>query len=406
MRTLRFVFYRTLVAAILSALASAGVFAQTETIIHTFIGGSDGSSPDGTLIADNNGNLYGTTGGGGPNSTCECGTIFEFIRGANGTWTENFLYAFGQLADRDDGLGPQGPLTFDGKGNLYGTTIAGGSAAFGTVFELSPGSNGTWTEKVLYNFTNGADGESPYSGVVLDSAGNLYGTASGGTLGFGVIFELSPQSDGTWTEKILHGFTGNNDGGYPTGPLTFDPAGNLYGIVPLGGARDYGLVFELVHGSNGSWTEKVLHEFSGGSAGSNPIGGVIMDAAGNLYGTASFIAYELSPNSNGTWTAKLLHSFGGGTDGASPQAGLTLDGAGNLYGTTYSGGVHRGTVFELSPDTNGIWTERLLHRFASTGADGIFPDSTGLLLDTSGNVFGTTPRGGTSNAGVLFEIVP
>ena len=389
----------------LSLANAIGASAQTETILHTFTGGSDGGYPNGTLIPNSAGNLYGTTSGGGSAAFCSgCGTVFELVRGSNGTWTQNVLYNFGSLSNFADGLGPIGPLTFDGKGNLYGTTEAGGNAHNGTVFELSPQSNGTWTETVLYNFTGGSTGGSPLNGVVFDSHGNLYGSAGGGGYGFGLIFELVPGTNGTWTEKIVYKFTGDSDGSAPYGPLVFDQAGNLYGASPRGGALDYGLVFKLTPGPNGKWTEKVVHVFPGGLGGSYPLG-LISDAAGNLYGVASFIAYELSPQSFGNWTFKTLHVFRGGVDGASPESALAFDRAGNLYGTTNTGGVHRGTVYELIPGSSGKWSERIMHIFAGDGVDGVFPGNSAVTVDSTGNIFGTT-SGGASKAGVLYEIAP
>jgi uncharacterized repeat protein (TIGR03803 family) len=399
-------FSKALVLATLVVTLAAGALAQTETILHTFTGGSDGGYPSGTLISDSSGNLYGTTGSGGSGAICSgCGTVFELVRGSNGTWTQNVLYSFGSLSGFVDGVFPEGRLAFDSKGNLYGTTNGGGSGFDGTVFELSPQSNGAWTETVLYNFTGGSAGGSPFNGVVFDSHGNLYGAVGGGANGFGLIFELVLGTNGTWTEKVLHNFTDNIGGVFPYGPLVFDQAGNLYGASPEGGTLDYGLVFELTPVANGKWTEKVLHVFPGGSAGSFPEG-LALDAAGNLYGVASYIAYELSPTSGGVWKFKTLHTFVGGVDGASPQSALAFDRAGNLYGTTTNGGVHRGTVYELIPGANGAWSERILHLFAGDGVDGVFPGTAAVAIDSTGNLFGTTGSGGASKAGVVYEIVP
>jgi len=397
-------FSKALVLATLVITLTVAAVAQTETILHTFTGGSDGGYPNSTLIPDSNGNLYGTTGSGGSGAFCNCGTVFELVRGSNGTWTQNVLYSFGSLTGFADGTNPQGRLSFDSKGNLYGATNGGGSTFNGTVFELSPQVNGTWTETVIYNFKGGSTGGNPSDGVMFDSHGNLYGAAGGGAYGFGLIFELVPGANGTWTEKVLHNFSDNVGGSAPFGPLVFDQAGNLYGASPDGGVFDYGLVFELTPGANGKWTEKVVHVFPGGSAGSFPIG-LALDAAGNLYGVATYIAYELSPTSGGAWKFKILHTFVGGVDGASPQSGLAFDRAGNLYGTTTSGGVHRGTVYELIPGSNGTWSERILHLFAGDGVDGVFPGTAAVAIDSTGNVFGTT-QGGASKAGVVYEIVP
>ncbi len=401
---------RWLGVAAMVLTVTTGVIAQTETILHTFTGGSDGGSPQAGLIFDSKGNLYGTTGGGGSSASCGgCGTAFELVPNSNGTWTENVLYSFGSLQNLGDGANPYGGLTFDSKGNLYGTTTSGGGSFQGVVFELVAGSNGTWTEKVLYSFTGGNDGGFPYgSGLTFDSSGNLYGmTEAGGVYGFGTVFELVAGSNGAWTEKVLHSFADGNDGQFPFGStLIFDTAGNLYGVASGGGVHDWGVVFKVTRGSTGNWTEKVLYAFPGGSGGSFPTGNLVFDSAGNLYGGASFIVYELSPTSSGFWTEKTLHAFGGGNDGANLYAGLVFDKAGNLFGTTNTGGTHRGTVFELSPGSNGMWTEKVLHRFSPNGGDGIFPQFGTLVLDASGNVYGTAPQGGSSKAGVIFKITP
>ncbi len=401
---------RILSTAVFIAIAAVAASAQTETILHSFTGSTDGGNPQSGLIPDGKGNFYGTAGGGGVSSYCNgCGTAFELVPGSNGVWTENVIYTFGSSSNLYDGVNPFGGLVFDSKGNLYGTTISGGSGFQGTVYELVPSSNGLWTESVLYSFTGGSDGGFPYGGgLVLDSSGNLYGmTESGGTSGFGTVFELVAGSNGTWKEKVLHSFTGLNDGSNPFGAkLIFDGAGNLYGVASGSGFHDYGVVFELSLGSNGFWTEKVLYSFTGGAGGAFPTGNLAFDTTGNLYGTTSFTVYELSPSSNGTWTEQTLHTFTGGADGASPYAGLALDKSGNVYGTTNSGGMHRGTVYELVHGTGGTWTEKILHRFPSTGGDGLFPAYATLLIDAKGNIYGTTPQGGSSGAGVVFEITP
>lgn len=403
MKRSRSVFLLKVIAlAALAATFAIRAGAQTETIIHAFTNGTDGGYPSGALVLDSSGNLYGATISGG-SAICNCGTALQFVRGTNGTWTPKVLYNFGSFSG--DGWGPNGSLTFDSQGNLYGTTWSGGATYLGTVFELSPGANGTWTDKVLYNFTNGSDGFNPSSGVMFDKAGNLYGIANGGTYGFGVIFELVAGTNSTWKFKVLYNFQGNNDGAYPSWPLVLDPAGGIYGVAGQGGAHDYGLVFKLAPDSNGNWAEKVLHVFPGGSGGGNPTGGLIRDSVGNLYGITSNLAYELSPNANGSWAMKTLHHFAGGTDGATAESGLVLDVQGNLYGTTYTGGSHRGTVFELSPQLTGTWSEKILHKFSGP-ADGVFPQGAAVTTDASGNIFGTTQQGGASKYGVLYEIVP
>jgi len=224
------------------------------TVLYNFTGGADGGFPAGNLIFDAAGNLYGVTNGGGNLAACTgggCGVVFKLSPSSSGTWTETVLHTFrGGL----DGGQPQGTLIFDAAGNLYGTTTkCFGSAPCGLVFELSPSSSGSWTEKVLYTFTGGRDGASPLAGVIMDAAGNLYGTTIGGgnltgvcagSGGCGVVFKLSPTSSGNWSETVLHRFSGGRDGSEPISGLTFDASGNLYGSTYFGGAAGFGVIFE------------------------------------------------------------------------------------------------------------------------------------------------------------------
>jgi uncharacterized repeat protein (TIGR03803 family) len=387
-------------AAIILTLIPAG-WAQTEKILHTFAG-SDGGGPQAGLIMDSQGNLYGTTAFGGAFGCC--GTAFELSPGSNGTWTEKVIYDF-SVGGSSTGFLPWGGLVIDSSGNIYGTTLSGGANFLGTVFQLSPGSNGTWSEKVLYNFSGGADGGSLFeSSLIIDASGNLYGTAeNGGAYGYGLVFELVPGSNGTWTEKILHNFKGGNDGTYSyANPLVMDAAGKLYGATPGGGAHDYGVVYQLTPQSNGTWSEKIIYAFTGANGLTGPYGGLVLDSAGNLYSAYNFGIFELMPGKNGTWTEKTLYTFVGGPDGAYP-GGVISDKAGNLYGATNTGGLHRGTVFELSHGSNS-WSERVLYRFQPDGVDGIFPQFGALAVDSIGNLYGTTPVGGTFGQGVIFEI--
>ena len=397
-------FCKTIALAALTVTLATAALAQSETVIYSFTGGSDGADPNGGVVLDSKGNLYGTVFSGGANGA---GAVFELSPNTGGGWTETVIYSFGFTTGA--GFLPSSGLIFDTQGNLYGETLAGGTTGAGTIFELSPGSNGTWTEKTLYNFAGGTDGTVPFSGTLaLDSSGILYGiTQSGGTFGFGTVFQLVAGTNGTWTKNILHSFAQDDDGGLPYAEqLVLDSSGNVYGTTLQGGAHDYGVVFELVRGSGGTWSGKILHAFMGGVDGSAPEGGVTFDAAGNLYGNSSYSVFQLVPGSNGRWTENIAHEFRGGTDGSGPDSILTLDQAGNLYGTTYGGGQHRGTVFQLTPHSNGTWTKTILHGFTSTGGDGVFPFFAGLAIDPHGNLFGTTSSGGNSNAGVVFEVVP
>lgn len=412
----------------------------TEKVLYSFAATStDAAIPFAGLIFDTAGNLYGTTTNGGANSITYgntlqgAGTVFELSPASGGAWTEKVLCNF--AASSTDAALPNASLVMDSKGNLYGTSIAGGTIGQGTVFELSPGTGGAWTEKVIYSFgLTTTDGEVPTSGLIFDSAGNLYGTTeqgganttwAAGSGGWGTVFELSPGTGGTWTEKQLYafGYLSQTDGYFPVAGLLFDSKGNLYGTTSDGGSgqdlEGGGTVFELSPASGGPWTESVLYSFGGGSPnGYKPDGGLVMDANGNLYGTTGSggngfgldgTAFELSPAGGGAWSFAVIHSFGAyETDGFNPTAGMLFDADGNLYGTTFGGGTDLGgTVFELSPATAGAWNEQVLYNFAGPTADGIHPEA-GLIFNSSGNLFGTTRYGGAngsgSSGGTVFEL--
>jgi uncharacterized repeat protein (TIGR03803 family) len=398
----------TLLTILVVTVLATSTYAATEKVLHAFNGiGREGSEPLAGLVHDAAGNLYGTTLYGG---TFANGTVFELSPKAGGGWTEKVLYSF----DAHGALPYTGGLILDATGNLYGTTYLGGAYGSGTVFELSPRAGGRWTEKVLHNFNaNGKDGYSPWGGLIFDTAGDLYGTTlSGGAYRSGTVFELAPKAGGGWTEDVLHDFDDNgNDGSNPFAGLIFDAAGNLYGTTGGGGSRTFGTVFELTPKAGGGWTETILHSFNG-EDGNDPYAGVIFDAFGNLYGTTGGggaytfgTVFELSPKAGGGWSEKVLHNFGNtGKDGNDPSGGVLLDAAGNLYGTTYSGGAYGlGTVFELTPKPAGGWTEKILHTF--NGKNGAASDA-GLIFDTSGNLYGTTREGGPHGDGIVFEIIP
>jgi uncharacterized repeat protein (TIGR03803 family) len=273
-------------------------------------------------------------------------------------------------------------------------------------------------ETVLYNFNGGVTGSEPGSNLILDAAGNLYGTSPrGGATDYGVVFELSPQTGGGWTEQVLHSFSNNgHDGILPQGGLIFDAGGNLYGTTSGGGVHKGGTVFELAPATGGGWTESVLHNFGAGADGSEPYGGLIMDAAGNLYGTTTLggahgdgAAFELSPVTGEGWTEKMLHSFSGTTDGSQPFAGLTFDASGNLYGTALEGGTYGdGTVFELTPQSGGQWAGKVLHTFGDANGNGAiaYEPYGGVVFDQAGNLYGTTYYGGGNGGGTVYELTP
>ena len=394
---------RTLALALLAALvvtAAQLARAQTETVLYSFNGPPDGEQPLASLIVDARGNLYGTTNGGGLENAC-CGTVFKVTPAG----AEKVLYTFTLGAD---GNSPEtAGVVMDKQGNLYGTTVSGGTgckgAGCGVVFELTADRK----EKVLYRFrAQGNPGSA--NAVILDAEGNLYGTtASGGAGGWGTVFEVTPPH----TETVLYNFTDGADGGNPQSGLIVDRQGNLYGTTSQGGAYDYGTVFEL----SATGTETVLYSFTGGADGGFPLAGLVRDANGNLYGTTyeggaygfGYMGYgtvfELSQAGKET----VLYSFTGGADGGNPQGGLVRDKQGNLYGTTVGGGVPGcvvdigcGVVFEVAADG----TEQLLYSFTG-GADGANPIA-GLVLDKKGNLYGTTELGGASGFGTVFKVVP
>jgi uncharacterized repeat protein (TIGR03803 family) len=346
-------------------LATSTARAQTFTVLHSFGGGAGGKYPYGGLVRDAAGNLYGTTREGGDISTGNPGYGMVFELASPGK--ETGLYSFQGGAD---GSTPYAGLIFDGSGNLYGTTYLGGTGEGGTVFKLTQ-SGGVWAENVLHGFAGEpGDGSGPFSALVMDAEGNLYGTTPYGGLGRGTVFELNSSG----TETLLFSFPGGSDGDLPKAGLLMDAGGNLYGTTVVGGVNGSGTVFKLTP-SDGGWTESVLYSFQGGADGRGPEAGLIMDGAGNLYGTTyaggSFsygAVFKLAPSGSG-WTQSVVYSFQGGTDGAVPKAGLVMDTAGNLYGTTSAGGgtgnngSGYGTVFSL--DKTG--KETILHSFTGGG---------------------------------------
>lgn len=329
--------------------------AWREEIAFNFPGGDGGNYPIGTLITDAAGNFYGATLAGG---AANCGVVFE-LHDNLGTWEETVLHSFSGA----DGCDPEGPLVFDKAGNLYGTTLVGGAYNDGTAFEVSP-SNGSWTETVLHSFGQGSDGFLPYGGLVLDAAGNVYGTTNDGGayscigLGCGIAFQLVPGPTG-WTENIIHNFQGRSDGMYPNSPLIMDANGNLFGSTinggGLGGSAGSGTVYELSPGAGGTWTETILHRFVGGTAGGAPSSPLTFGHSGTLYGetgqtsSSQGTIFRLVPQAGGVWQFKTLHTFSG-TDGAYPQGGLLYRSGGSLYGTTiYGGTANDGVAFLLTP---------------------------------------------------------
>jgi uncharacterized repeat protein (TIGR03803 family) len=411
------------VFAVMIVFASAS-FAVTpkETVLHRFKGGSDGAYPEASLIEDSAHNLYGTTASGG---TSHLGTVFE-VSPPGTAWTETVLYSF---AGGNDGAYPYSDLIFDKAGNLYGTTLLGGGPSCygdlgcGTVFQLAPPATqgAPWTETVLYRFTGGSDGGGPFAGLIMDSKGNLYGTTfEGGAFvcrktRCGTVFELSPPitQGGPWTEVVLYSFGKGSDGTHPVGNLAFGLRGAIFGTTSTGRSKaKYGTVFKLRPPATqgGPWTEEVLYRFTDLSDGGFPSAGLVTDKSGNLYGTTSAggpsgdgVVFEIS---FGTWAETVLYSFTFGSDGGYPLARLLIDKTGNLYGTTTFGGInYNGSAFELSPPTvqGGPWTETTLYDFAG-GHDGSNPNA-GLTFGEGGQLYGTTLHGDTLDEGTVFRII-
>jgi uncharacterized repeat protein (TIGR03803 family) len=388
---------------------------------------TDAATPFANLTPDSQEHFYGTAAVGG---THNIGAVFEMIPDTSSGWKENLIYSFG-TGSPFRGFYPVYPsaVVFDGAGNMYGTTTYGGFLFMGSVFQLVPTVGGGWTENDLFQFS-GSIGY-PRSGVVLDQSGNLYGTTGRvSENAIGTVFEVSPGENGQWTESTIHTFAGYpNDGNDPGAGLIMDKAGNLYGTTLKGGnsgnctedfkAAGCGVVFELSQVAGG-WKSQILYSFQGGDVdGASPAASLIFDEAGNLYGTTQAggiencsglhpncgIVFELSPNGQGGWSETILHEFTNSNgDGGAPAASLVFDSAGNLYGTTTLGGVYgSGIVFKLTPGVGG-WTESILHSFGN-GYDGATPEA-GVTFDTLGNLYGTTSAGGSDGSGTVFEIVP
>ncbi len=387
----------------LAALALPAM-AATETVLYSFKS-YNSAYPSGRLRFIN-GSLYGSSVGDAQIPTY--GQIFK-LRNEGGSWKKSSLLTF----DNSDGAMPAAGVIRDANGVLYGTSSAGDAYNGGNVFALVK-SGGKWAHQTIWAFggTSG-DGAQPYSDLVIDKSGNLYGTTyGGGTYNLGTVFELS-KVNGVWTETLLHSFRGNGDGVEPYAGLLMAGSGTFYGTTIYGGHYGNGTVFKLFQ-SRGAWKLKIIYSFTGGSDGYEPWGTLIKDKSGALYGTTKFggttdegTVFMLS-RSAGKWTETTLHEFDSfNEDGANPIAGLRWSPSGSLYGTTSYGGhcgpPGTGTVFELT-QSGGVWTETILHCFAGN-ADGSYPQG-GIILDKNGALYGTTALGGTDNLGTVWKITP
>jgi hypothetical protein len=384
---------------------------------------ADGSAPEGQIAMDSAGNIYGTTSEAG--GIGDCGTVWELSPPtvAGGAWTETTIHTFSCTAN---GYYPLGGVTLDKQGNLYGTTAAGTHQG-GTVFKMKPPttSGGPWSYSNIHVFAaSQGDGCGPQGPVTLDSSGNVYGTTSSGGAyssgpcqdSGGIAFKLSTGSGG-YKETILWSFGGAGDASYILSGLRSDANGNWYGTGYLGGAYGYGAVFELSPPASGgtAWTESVIYSFTGAnsSTGDYPQGSLVIDSHGNLYGVAAGqsdtccgAVFQMKPATGGGWTTKALYTFTKTTDGFEP-IGLSMDSqAKNLYGVTMTtnGQSGNGVVFKLSQPTvsGGPWNYSVLHDFTTTGESGL---KSPPLIDASGNVYGATFTGGPQDGrGVAYEI--
>ena len=398
---------------VLAASTSQLAQAQTLTILHNFTGFPEGKTPAAGLTMDQGGNLYGTTTEGGDgfcNFGGGCGVVFRLKRAGSG-WVSEVL----QIFSGPNGLTPLDRVVFGPDGALYGTAQEGGTFRRGVVFRLTPPPNlchaisCPWRETLLHEFgDDDSKGDYPAARVLFDQAGNIYGaTQNGGSLGRGVVYKLT-HSGSNWIYGVLYDFPASDDGSTPYAGLIFDQAGSLYGTTQYGGPTNWGTVYKLTP-TGGAWQETILHNFNGDD-GALPLGGVLFDQAGNLFGgTASGgdsnhvgTVFELTP-AGGGWNLSTLYRFpvhNGQVTG--PWADLTMDSSGNLLGTTRNSSSGCGQVFKLTPQ-GGSWTFSTIHEFQ--GSDGCEPQSS-VLIDANGNLYGTTRRGGSHLSGVVWEITP
>jgi uncharacterized repeat protein (TIGR03803 family) len=383
-----------------STLAYAG-----ERVLYSFQGGTDGFRPAGPLVLDPAGNLYGTTVYGGADGW---GTVFELSPNGQGGWSETILYSFTGGAD---GQQPATALTLDSHGNLFGTTPGPGSCSpyCGSAFELSPSGSG-WTFTLLHAFRGEKDGGELAGGLTMDAAGNLYGTTlSGGSKGYGTVFQLSNSGSG-WALTTLHAFALDADGGDPAGTLVLGD-GTIYGVTLWGGAYGDGVFYRLSLDAKGGWREKVLYSFKGGNDGAQATG-LISDQNDGLYGvsdTENRHVFRFTVNQSGKWTKKNIYTFLHGGAG-SPSGDVLIDHAGNVYGLASAGRRNDGSLYKLVLQSDGKFVGTLLYSF-QRGSDGLNPVGP-PIMDANGNLYGVTRQGGgtgcrsNGGCGTVFAFEP
>jgi uncharacterized repeat protein (TIGR03803 family) len=393
---------------LLIALYGSGVKASTTEVIYSFAGDDDGEYTDTDVAIDAEGNLYGTSVLGGDFGG---GSVWQLSPVGDG-WVHTVLYSFTGGADGGE---PYKGVTLDAAGNLYGTAVTGGSGSCeggcGVTYKLTK-SGATWTQSVIHVFTGGADGSGPGARVAVDNRGNVYGmTPTGGANGLGTIYALHAKSNGSWAFRVIHTFTGGSDGSSGSAGKLLLRGGHIYGAATTGGANGAGVVFELTPTQGGEWGFKTLYSFKGAPDGVFPYGALLFDATGHLYGTTYYggandlgTVYQLSPRGTGEWNERVLYSFQAGSDGNSSISNLVSDAAGNLYGTTSEGGLGSGTIFKLTRGQGGTWTESIPHSFQGP-PDGAFPYA-GMVGDGAGSFYGATVHGGDDDEGAIYRFTP
>ena len=391
-----------------------GVSAQELTTLLDFGSRRTGQNPQSGVVSDQAGNLYGGAALGGLNGN---GVIYRLTDDGSIPWTETIIHKF---TGPPDGSVPVGVIVISPSGDLFGTTLEGGAHDMGSVFELKAPTNpdGPWRERVLYSFGSFAgDGNLPNAGLIPAQPGFYGVTPTGGARGRGTVFQLTPPSGGggKWTETILYSFTGLGDAAFPSGEVTMDTAGNLYGNALQGGANNLGAVYQLTPpaATGEAWTETVIYSFNQ-TDGTLPAGPLTFDGAGNLYGTTDGggleqggTVFRLAPPAlpGDTWNQEVLFNFSGGRDGGAPTAGVIIANGGRLIGTTQNGGsgpLSGGVVFRLNPPANGgdPWTETILTSFG--GPNGY--RSLARPLQRGNLLYGTTSAGGLNGVGTVFRL--